>query len=70
MHHEPKAGALADALYKPIDGVCGEGAAAFGFEYEVTLCFCVELPESPNLIAAERMNTWLAVLGPPDMQGR
>ena len=68
MHHEAKAGALADALHKPIDGVCGEGAAAFGFEYEVTLGFSMELAKGSNFIATERMNTWLAVLGPADTQ--
>jgi len=65
---EAKAGALTNALYKAIDSVRGERPASLGFEYEVAGRFTMKLPQCTHLVASERMDARLAVLGPSNMQ--
>ena len=66
---EGQAGALTDALYKPIYGVRGEGASALCGEHEGAIReLPVKLSQSPQLVAADRMCGRRALLDPADVQ--
>jgi hypothetical protein len=63
MHGKRKTSALTDALYKPIDGVRCERPSALSGEHECAVReLPVQLPQSPQLVASERMNGRLVVL--------
>ena len=57
MNLEREAGTLADALYKAIDGIRGKRAAALGGEHKGTIReLAPQLPQCPQLVAAERVH--------------
>jgi hypothetical protein len=64
MYRKGEAGAIADALDEPVDGVGRERAAALGGEDEGRVR---ELPaqfaQRSHLVAAQRMRRGLAILG-------
>ena len=69
MHLEGHSGARAYALDKPIDGVRSERPAALsGKDVTAIGKLPAQLPQCPQLVAAERVNGWLAILEAPDMQ--
>jgi hypothetical protein len=49
---EWKAGAFADALDQPINGIGREWGAALGLEYVATGCLALQLAKGAQLIAA------------------
>ena len=65
---EREAGALANALDQPIDGIGGEWGATLGFEYVATGCLALQLAKGAQLVAADRVGRWLTVLGAADVQ--
>ena len=66
---EGQSGARDYALDKPIDGVRSERPAALsGKDVTAIGKLPAQLPQCPQLVAAERVNGWLAILEAPDMQ--
>ena len=68
VHREAKAGAPANALDKPIDGVRGERPASLGLEDKAACRLPMQLAQGAYLVASQRMDARLAVLSPSNMQ--
>src|SRR5262249_2101415 len=65
---ERKASALADALDQAIEGMGGEGRAAFGFENIAPAGVALQLTQGAQLVTADRVRGRLAVLGAANVQ--
>jgi hypothetical protein len=64
MDRKGEAGAGTDALDEPVDGVGRERTAALGGKDERTVGeLPAQLTQRPDLVAAERVRAWRAVLG-------
>src|SRR5262249_44578657 len=63
-------GPLADGLHKAIDGVSRERPAALSLEDKGTRRVPLQLAEHAQLVASDRVDCRLAVLGPADVQRR
>jgi hypothetical protein len=61
--------ALADGLYEPVDGIGRERRTALGSEHvTVVREFPAQCGQHAELVAADGMDRWLAILDPPHMQ--
>ena len=61
--------ALADVLDKAVDGIRGEWRIVLaGEDIAAVRVFLSKRRQHPQFVTTDRMNRWLAVLGPADMQ--
>jgi hypothetical protein len=65
---ERKAGALADALDQSINSVRREWGAALGFEHVTTAGVTLQLAKRAQLVDADRVGGWLAILDAANVQ--
>jgi hypothetical protein len=65
---EGEAGALANALDQPINGIGGEWAAPLRLEHIAARGLALEFAKRAQLVAADRVRGWLAILGTADVQ--
>jgi hypothetical protein len=70
MHWHRQAGAVADRLNQPVDGIRRERRAALGGEDVAAVReLLAQCCQHAQLVAPDRVNGWLAVLGAANVQG-
>jgi hypothetical protein len=60
VHRKWEAGALADALDKPVDGIRCERPAALSLEYKAARVLPLQLAQGADFVAAERLASMMA----------